>query len=71
MQEVSQVAALENVLMVLEDARDRVHALELMGADLPRFIDRPTHNRYVEMLQGDGASSMGAFPEDGKFYYPR
>jgi hypothetical protein len=72
-EEVNKVAALENVLMQLEQATDKDHALALLGVDQPAFIDRPTHDRYVELIREfhHKASGSGAFPGDTKFWYPR
>ena len=75
-QEVQKVASLERTLDALERGTDKQHILELMNTNLPDFIDRATHARYVGEIvhvvdSADRTSSMGAYPEDSKPYYPR
>jgi thiaminase len=46
-QEVQRVASLERTLDALERGSDKEHILELMNTNLPDFVDRSMHARYV------------------------
>jgi hypothetical protein len=46
-QEVQKVASLERTLDALERGTHKEHILELMNTNLPDFIDRAMHARYV------------------------
>lgn len=73
-QEVQKVASLERTLDALERGTDKQNILELLNTNLPDFVDRSTHARYVAQVVRTTvgrASSMGAYPEDSKPYYPR
>lgn len=48
--EVQKTDALERVLLALEQGRDKAHVLELLNTNLPEFIDRSVHARYVTAI---------------------
>lgn len=50
-EEVNRVAALERVLDTLEQATSKEHALALLDANIPTFIDPGTHDHYIELIR--------------------
>jgi hypothetical protein len=51
--EISKVATLERVLNTLEETTGRAEVIAILRADVPKFIDQDTHNRYISLIQVD------------------